>query len=183
MAARASALKEQRFIAEYSIDLNGAQAAIRAGYAKGSARITASKLLTKPNIQAAIKAEQNKLAETCGVTRERCLLELKRLAFYDPGKFYDAHGNPIEIPLLDEDSRRAVVGFEFTEDFLNAKDPAGDTKRVACGYTKKFKLADKHKAVELFMKVVGYYVEKRELSGTMTLEKLVTGEGLSNATE
>lgn len=65
------------------------------------------------------------------------------------------------------------MGFEFTEDFLNAKSPDGDQKRVACGYTKKFKLADKHKALELFGKAVGYYVEKRELSGSLTMGQLL----------
>jgi phage terminase small subunit len=39
------------FCQEYLIDLNGTQAAIRAGYAPRSANVTASQLLTKPNIQ------------------------------------------------------------------------------------------------------------------------------------
>jgi phage terminase small subunit len=43
--------KQEMFCKEYLIDLNGAQAAIRAGYSKDSARIEASRLLTNDNIQ------------------------------------------------------------------------------------------------------------------------------------
>lgn len=49
--------KQARFIKEYMIDLNGAQAAIRAGYSKNGARVTASKLLSKANIARALEAE------------------------------------------------------------------------------------------------------------------------------
>jgi len=44
--------KEEQFCAEYLVDRNGAQAAIRAGYAKKSAKVTASRLLTKANVKA-----------------------------------------------------------------------------------------------------------------------------------
>ncbi|HLD89467.1 MAG TPA: terminase small subunit [Patescibacteria group bacterium] len=47
--------KEQRFCCEHLIDGNGSRAAIRAGYAVKSARVTASQLLTKPNIQAELE--------------------------------------------------------------------------------------------------------------------------------
>ncbi len=43
--------KRQRFCEEYAVDLNGAQAATRAGYAPGSAKVTASRLLTDANVR------------------------------------------------------------------------------------------------------------------------------------
>lgn len=48
--------KQELFCLEYIIDLNGTQAAIRAGYSEATARQLASKLLTKPNIRTRIKA-------------------------------------------------------------------------------------------------------------------------------
>lgn len=39
-------------MAEYLVDLNATQAAIRAGYSKKTARFQASALLTNPNIEA-----------------------------------------------------------------------------------------------------------------------------------
>jgi terminase small subunit-like protein len=44
--------KQRRFVAEYLIDLNAAEAAIRAGYSHKTARSVGSENLTKPDIQA-----------------------------------------------------------------------------------------------------------------------------------
>ncbi|WP_125769540.1 terminase small subunit [Companilactobacillus furfuricola] len=49
--------QQQKFVDEYIKDLNATQAAIRAGYSEKSARVTASKLLTKANIQTAIQKQ------------------------------------------------------------------------------------------------------------------------------
>ena len=46
--------RQTRFVQEYAKDFNGAQAAIRAGYSERGARVTASKLLTHPNISTEI---------------------------------------------------------------------------------------------------------------------------------
>lgn len=43
--------RQHRFVAEYMLDLNATQAALRAGYSPRSARVTASRMLTKANIQ------------------------------------------------------------------------------------------------------------------------------------
>ena len=43
--------KQQRFCDEYLIDLNGTEAAIRAGYSKKTAAVIASENLKKPNIK------------------------------------------------------------------------------------------------------------------------------------
>ena len=40
--------KQARFVEEYLVDLNGTQAAIRAGYSPKTAAATASRLLRKP---------------------------------------------------------------------------------------------------------------------------------------
>ena len=46
--------KQQRFVEEYLVDLNGAAAAIRAGYTKRRARQQAYRLSQKPEVQEAI---------------------------------------------------------------------------------------------------------------------------------
>ena len=55
--------KQQRFVDEYLIDLNGTQAAIRAGYSEKTAYSISSENLKKPEIQQAIAVRQKKLAE------------------------------------------------------------------------------------------------------------------------
>ena len=47
--------KEQRFVEEYAIDLNGTQAAIRAGYSLKTARSIASEALQRPAVKAATR--------------------------------------------------------------------------------------------------------------------------------
>ena len=55
--AKALSRKHGAFVSEYLIDLNGTQAVIRAGYAPGCARVTATRLLADANISAAIHDE------------------------------------------------------------------------------------------------------------------------------
>ena len=50
--------KQQAFVDEYLIDLNGAQAAIRAGYSENTAKVIANENLTKPYIKQAINPEE-----------------------------------------------------------------------------------------------------------------------------
>ena len=53
--------KQKRFCDEYLIDCNATQAAIRAGYTKGSARVTGTKLLTNANIRAYIDEQLKRM--------------------------------------------------------------------------------------------------------------------------
>lgn len=70
--------KQAAFVAEYLIDLNGTQAAIRAGYSEDTARSIASENLSKPNIADAIAALQAERAEKCGIDAAWVLREAKR---------------------------------------------------------------------------------------------------------
>lgn len=57
--------KRTRFVAEYLVDLNGAAAAVRAGYSKRTARQIAHELLAMPAIVAEIvAAERDRAART-----------------------------------------------------------------------------------------------------------------------
>jgi phage terminase small subunit len=75
--------KQARFVAEYLIDLNATQAAIRAGYSKKTANEQGARLLAKVSIRAAVDAEQAARAERAGITRNRVLNETALLAFSD----------------------------------------------------------------------------------------------------
>ena len=70
--------KQQAFVAEYLIDLNATQAAIRAGYSEDTARAIGCENLTKPNIAEAIAEAQAKRAEKCGIDAAWVLKEAKR---------------------------------------------------------------------------------------------------------
>jgi len=75
---------QQQFVNEYLIDLNGTQAAIRAGYSEKTAGVQASQLLAKLNIQAAIAKAQKERAERTGITADRALSEVWKIVTADP---------------------------------------------------------------------------------------------------
>ena len=85
------------FVEEYLIDLNATQAAIRAGYAERSATVTASKLLTKANIQAAIQIAQLARSERTQITVDKVLedielIKLNAMQQEDDGKMFNHAG-------------------------------------------------------------------------------------------
>ena len=77
--------KQTRFVAEYLVDLNATQAAIRAGYSPKTARAIGCENLTKPDIAAAIAKAQAQLSEHTEVTIASIVAELARLGFADAG--------------------------------------------------------------------------------------------------
>lgn len=73
--------KQQQFVAEYLIDLNATQAAIRAGYSERTAGSQAHDLLKKPEIQAAIVEAQTERAKRTEITADKVLKELAKVGF------------------------------------------------------------------------------------------------------
>ena len=65
--------KRARFVQEYVRDQNGTQAAIRAGYAPGSAYVTASRLLRNAQVSAAVAEKQEEMADELDLSRERVM--------------------------------------------------------------------------------------------------------------
>lgn len=75
--------KQEAFVAEYLIDLNATQAAIRAGYSAHTAHKQGSQLLGKTGISDAIAKAKHKRAKRTEVTQDRVVAELAKLGFYD----------------------------------------------------------------------------------------------------
>lgn len=69
--------KQQRFVAEYIIDLNATQAAIRAGYKANNANVTGPRLLANVSVAEAIAFAQGKTAERLEITAEKVLADLE----------------------------------------------------------------------------------------------------------
>ena len=78
MAGQTLTPKQQAFVAEYLIDLNGKQAAIRAGYSPATASVIASENLQKPYLGEIIAEAIEKRAEQCGIDAAWVLREAKR---------------------------------------------------------------------------------------------------------
>ena len=69
--------RQQRFVKHYVRLGNASQAARQAGYAEAGARVTACRLLAKPNVQAAVLAERRHYEKGLRITREQVIAELR----------------------------------------------------------------------------------------------------------
>src|SRR3954463_3814279 len=76
--------RQARFVAEYLVDLNATQAAIRAGYSPATANQIGARLLANVKVAAAIAEAQAARGRRTEVTADRVVLELARVAFGDP---------------------------------------------------------------------------------------------------
>lgn len=72
--------RQARFVAEYLKDLNGTQAAIRAGYARGSADVQGARLLGVAKVREAVDLANAKRAAKLGLSAEKILANIERLA-------------------------------------------------------------------------------------------------------
>ena len=81
--------RQLRFIEQYMISANAAEAARRAGYSPRSAQQIGINLLTKPHILAAIAREDEARAARTRITADRVLDELARIAFSDLGRILE----------------------------------------------------------------------------------------------
>ena len=81
--------KQQRFVDEYLKDLNGTQAAIRAGYSKKTASVIAAENLVKPNIQSEITKRMNARGHKASITQSMVLERLWMIATANPNELIE----------------------------------------------------------------------------------------------
>lgn len=144
--------KQRRFVAEYLVDLNGTQAAIRAGYSAKTAQEQASRLLSNVMVQEALQKRQAQLCTKLEVTQERVLEELAAIAFANGTDFVTI----TETGLLNVKPTRKVP---------KEKLPAiASIKYNQLGV--EIKLHDKVRALELLGKHLGVFDAKSGTSET-----------------
>jgi len=120
--------KKRRFVAQYLVDLNATQAAIRAGYSNKTARVQASVLLTNPNIEAAVAAGQARQLAQADLTAVATKEAVRRQVCRDVRRLFDAHGNLRPIHRLRAEDAAMIAGFEVV--IKNAEGGDGHTDRV-----------------------------------------------------
>lgn len=158
--ARSLTPKQQRFVDEYLVDLNGTQAAIRAGYSQKTAGQIAEKLLKKAEIREAVTAARQKTANKLEITREKVLEEYAKLAFSDPRALFREDGTLKHPTELDDNAAAALAQFEVLEEF----DGHGEG-RTQIGFTKRVKWSDKRAALDSIARMMGWNEDKLKLQG------------------
>jgi len=98
----------ERFCQEYIGHYNGSKAAIAAGFAIKSARIKASQLLTRGNIQARVQELQGDLAKRCGITAEMVINELASIGFSNIQDYLGAENSIKDVSELPEETAKAI---------------------------------------------------------------------------
>lgn len=172
--------RQRRFALEYLLDLNATQAAIRAGYSVGTARVQGPRLLSHAAVAAFLQPRLEKKERRLELTAQRLDDELARIAFVDPGKLVNENGRHLGLHELDEDTRRAVAGVKVrTATVLRGKDarhaaagigiePGGDdvplVEELTLG-TLEVKLSPKVEAIMGANKVLGRLRDRIHLTG------------------
>lgn len=130
--------KQQRFCDEYLIDLNGKQAAIRAGYSERSAKQIAQENLTKPDLKEYIEKRMEEKEKELIADQDEVLKYL--------------------TSVMRGESKSSVVVVENTGDFMSTAremQKAPDEK-------------ERLKAAELLGKRYGLYTDKVEMDADVS---------------
>lgn len=152
--------KQKLFVEEYLIDLNAAQAAIRAGYSPDTAKEIGCENLTKPNIRNAIDKALAERSRRTGINQDRVLMELAKIALLNPANVVDFNNATILEDAIPEDL--AAVASVKVKRFPTKEGE---------GIEREIKFYDKNKALDAIGRHLGMFKDKVEVSGTLETEK------------
>lgn len=166
--------QQKLFCEEYvnNKGLNGTDAAIAAKYSEKTACSQASTLLRNPNVQEYIAELKAKRAEVTGFSAQKLL---QRLLEESTANIKDLYNDDNTLKPIKEWPdvwcQGLIAGIE-TEAITIGK---GKDKQTI-GHTTKLKLANRTKLLELLGKHVDIqaFVDKLDVSGTITLESIVS---------
>lgn len=144
--------KQRAFCHEYIIDWNGSRACIKAGYSKKTARIQASQLLTKLNIQKYISDIQEDMAKEAGMSMLMMLFELKKMALSNIADMHETWIKRTDFEQLTKEQRSCIS--EISTKIKTYLDKQGNNIEEEFI---KIKLHDKTKAIQEINKMLGYY--------------------------
>lgn len=154
-----------RFADRYFETLNATQSAIYAGFSEDTAKQQGWQLLQREDIQAYIQTQRDILAEKTGISREKVLAEIARLAFADIRNYYDGDNQLIPVTDLSDDAAAALSSLKVDELY------AGE---VTIGHTKEIKLYNKLDGLEKLARHLGLYEKdnkQKELTANINLTK------------
>lgn len=152
--------KQERFCQEFVVDLNGTQAAIRAGYSPKTANRIASQLLSKLDIQERIAELQKEVAKEVKFSAVDAYREMVRHLTYDVKDFFRLEEKPIVAGGEVIGSRQEVVLVDY--DKLD-----GTLIQEICQTANgiRIKLPCRQKALEMIGRKNGIFIDKKELTG------------------
>ncbi len=154
--------RQERFCEEYLVDFNGSAAAIRAGYAAGSASVQAARLLANAKVHARLVELKRGRSDQAVVDERRVLAELLKLGFSNMRDFIKVQADGtayVDLSQLTRDQAAAITEITVEEYTEGRGDAARAVKRT------KFKLADKRSALVDIGRHLGMFDERVRLMG------------------
>lgn len=161
-------IKQDQFCQEYLVDLNGTQAAIRAGYSSKGAGVQAGKLLELPKIAARIQEYMDKRAARTEITADNVLKELSKIAFVSVDDFYKDDGSVKLLSELSPHVRSALASYSIKTIYVGS----GEDKEAID--IPQFKAHDKVKTLEMLGKHFAMFEGKEADKGPKVQGKRVT---------
>ena len=161
--------RQQRFVEEYLSDFCGAAAARRAGYSETTAKEIAYEHLTKPHIRDAIQERAKQLSDKSGISVERWLREVGRIAFSDLRKLFNKEGYLKEPHEWDDDTAATIASLEVGETrTTKTSDGKWEQTRI-----RKVRTLDKKAALESLGKYFKVLTDKPELGVDDKYDRLI----------
>jgi phage terminase small subunit len=155
--------REELFVAEYLVDLNGTEALKRAGMngSRATLATTAYRLLRKPEIAAAVRDGMEKRAARVELHQDEVLQVLLDHLRADMAEAFGDDGELLELHEMPPHVRRNIQSIEVEELYV--------------------KLWSKDKALELALRHKGLLNDKLKVQAELGLEQLIkaalNGEG------
>lgn len=153
------------FCHEYLKEFNADRAAIGAGFATGYGW----HLLQREEIQSRLKELSGEILKKVGASVESVVLELHRIASSDLVSAFDERNCLKPLVDIPEDIRRCIASIEIDEIWEGYGE-----NRTQTGITKKIKLWDKNKGLEMLGKYFKMFVDRTVHEVGESLEALLT---------
>jgi len=157
--------KQQRFAAEYIVDLNSKQAAIRSGYNPKCAAVQGCRLLNDSRIQKVIELAIAKRSKRVELDQDRTLEILASYLEFDIRRLYRPDGSMKAIHELDDGTAKALVSVEVVEMAGAAAVGGAEAISHVPMYTKKVKFPDRVATLALAMRHHGLLKDRVEHTG------------------
>lgn len=165
--------KQRIFVAEYLVDLNATQAAIRAGYSARTARKIGQENLTKPDIQSAISEANEARIKRTEITADRVRLEYARVALSNMRQFVEWGPDGVTWKSSEDLSEEAAACVAEVSETISE---GGRTRRFKL-HSKMAALSDLAKHLQMFGKEgggvnVNVNIDNRQRSTEEEFERL-----------
>lgn len=176
--------KRERFVAEYLVDLNATQAAVRAGYSAKTSAEQGARLLINVKVQAALQAAMKKREQRTEITQDRVLQELAKIAFADIRK---AIKWGTSAPTMDEDTGDVTLANGISlvpSDKLDADTAAAISEVAQTRDGLRVKFHDKCAALVNMGRHLGMFLDRTEatVKAGRALEDMTDEELAAEAT-